>query len=51
MNFFNLSLNDFGGGPIHSFIGFMRSLTYLNLLGASFGGLIPYQLGNLSTLR
>ncbi|KAL6320679.1 hypothetical protein AAG906_008679 [Vitis piasezkii] len=51
LNFLNLSLNDFGGTPIPSFLGSMRSLTYLNLWGASFGGLIPHQLGNLSTLR
>ncbi|KAJ9679397.1 hypothetical protein PVL29_021354 [Vitis rotundifolia] len=51
LNFLNLSLNDFGGTPIPSFLGSMRSLTYLNLRGASFGGLIPHQLGNLSTLR
>ncbi|KAJ9679388.1 hypothetical protein PVL29_021345 [Vitis rotundifolia] len=51
LNFLNLSLNDFGVTPIPSFLGSMRSLTYLNLRGASFGGLIPHQLGNLSTLR
>ncbi|KAL6320819.1 hypothetical protein AAG906_008819 [Vitis piasezkii] len=51
LNFLNLSLNDFGGAPIPSFLGSMRSLTYLSLWGASFGGLIPHQLGNLSNLR
>ena len=50
-NYLDLSWNDFGGTPIPSFLGSMRSLTYLNLHGASFGGLIPPQLGNLSNLQ
>ena len=51
LKFLNLSLNDFRGTPIPSFLGSMSSLTYLNLWGASFGGLVPHQLGNLSSLR
>ncbi|RVW72126.1 Receptor-like protein 12 [Vitis vinifera] len=51
LNYLDLSWNDFGGTPIPSFLGSMRSLTYLNLHGASFGGLIPPQLGNLSNLQ
>ena len=48
LKFLNLSLNDFRGTPIPSFLGSMSSLTYLNLWGASFSGLVPHQLGNLS---
>ena len=51
LNYLDLSWNDFGGTPIPSFLGSMRSLTYLNLHCASFGGLIPPQLGNLSNLQ
>ena len=51
LNFLDLSTNDFGGAPIPSFLGSMRSLRHLDLWGASFGGLIPHQLGNLSSLR
>ncbi|KAI4354352.1 hypothetical protein L6164_003222 [Bauhinia variegata] len=50
LNHLDLSSNDFGGMSIPSFIGSMRSLTYLNLSKAGFGGKIPYQLGNLSNL-
>ncbi|RVW76051.1 Receptor-like protein 12 [Vitis vinifera] len=50
-NYLDLSWNDFGGTPIPSFLGSMRSLTYLDLHCASFGGLIPPQLGNLSNLQ
>ena len=51
LKFLNLSLNDFRGTPIPSFLGSMSSLTYLNLWGASFSGLVPRQLGNLSSIR
>ncbi|KAJ9679437.1 hypothetical protein PVL29_021386 [Vitis rotundifolia] len=51
LNYLDLSLNDFGGAPIPSFLGSMQSLRYLNLFRASFGGLIPPQLGNLSNLH
>ena len=51
LKFLNLSLNDFRGTLIPSFLGSMSSLTFLNLWGASFGVLIPHQLGNLSSLR
>ena len=50
LNHLNLGWNDFGGTPIPSFLGSMQSLTYLDLSFASFGGLIPPQLGNLSNL-
>ncbi|KAJ9679440.1 hypothetical protein PVL29_021389 [Vitis rotundifolia] len=51
LNYLDLSWNDFGGAPIPSFLGSMQSLRYLNLYHASFGGLIPPQLGNLSNLH
>ncbi|KAL6342767.1 hypothetical protein AAG906_016601 [Vitis piasezkii] len=51
LNYLDLSGNDFGGIPIPSFLGSMRSLTYLDLYYASFCGLIPPQLGNLSNLQ
>ncbi|XP_010662758.1 receptor-like protein EIX2 isoform X2 [Vitis vinifera] len=47
----DLSSNDFKGSPIPSFLGSMGSLRYLNLNDARFAGLVPHQLGNLSTLR
>ena len=51
LNYLDLRYNEFGGAPIPSFLGYIRSLTYLDLLDASFGGLIPPQLGNLSNLH
>ncbi|GMN57536.1 hypothetical protein TIFTF001_026639 [Ficus carica] len=47
----DLSMNDFGGSKIPSFIGSLEKLRYLNLSGASFGGDIPPSLGNLSRLN
>ncbi|KAG5527080.1 hypothetical protein RHGRI_028115 [Rhododendron griersonianum] len=51
LRYMDLSRNDFGGMPIPSFIGSLASLEYLNLSDARFGGMIPSQLGNVSTLR
>ncbi|XP_027182891.1 LRR receptor-like serine/threonine-protein kinase GSO1 isoform X1 [Coffea eugenioides] len=51
LRFLDLSLNDFSGIPIPSFFGSLRSLRYLDLSGAGFQGMVPYQLGNLSSLR
>ncbi|KAI8024586.1 Receptor-like protein EIX2 [Camellia lanceoleosa] len=51
LKYLDLSLNDFGGIPIPSFIGSLVSLQYLNLSQAGFAGTIPHQLGNLSSLR
>ncbi|KAF8412998.1 hypothetical protein HHK36_000970 [Tetracentron sinense] len=51
LNYLDLSLNDFGGITIPDFLGFLRGLRYLNLTEAQFGGRIPHQLGNLSSLR
>ena len=50
LKFLKLSLNDFRGTPIPSFLGSMSSLTYLNLWGASFGGLRQLYLGGNSGL-
>ena len=46
----DLSNNDFGGIRIPDFFGSLRSLRYLNLSHAGFGGEIPHQLGNLTNL-
>ncbi|XP_059658643.1 receptor-like protein EIX1 [Cornus florida] len=51
LSHFDLSNNDFRGIPIPSFISSFGSLRYLNLSYAGFGGVIPHQLGNLSSLR
>ncbi|PON33858.1 LRR domain containing protein, partial [Parasponia andersonii] len=47
----DMSSNDFGGIIIPSFMGSLVSLRYLNLTRGGFNGMIPYQLGNLSSLR
>ncbi|KAK2979254.1 hypothetical protein RJ640_001644, partial [Escallonia rubra] len=51
LSYLDLSLNDFGGTQIPSFISSLRALRYLNLSDAGFHGLIPPGLGNLSDLR
>ncbi|KAM3747297.1 hypothetical protein ACB098_05G024600 [Castanea mollissima] len=51
LNYLNLSYNDFNCTPIPTFLGSMFSLTHLDLSIANFCGLIPHQLGNLSSLR
>ncbi|XP_075667831.1 receptor-like protein EIX2 [Castanea sativa] len=51
LKYLDLSENDFNCTPIPTFLGSMFSLTHLDLLGANFCGLIPHQLGNLSSLR
>ncbi|XP_027183914.1 receptor-like protein EIX1 [Coffea eugenioides] len=51
LRYLDLSLNDFSRIPIPSFFGSLRSLRHLNLSGAGFQGMVPYQLGNLSSLR
>ncbi|KAM3747293.1 hypothetical protein ACB098_05G024200 [Castanea mollissima] len=51
LNYLDLSFNDFNCTPIPTFLGSMFSLTNLELYGANFCGLIPHQLGNLSSLR
>ncbi|KAJ6790757.1 putative leucine-rich repeat receptor-like protein kinase [Iris pallida] len=47
----DLSMNNFGGRPIPEFIGSIRNLRYLNLSQAGLGGLVPRQIGNLSSLQ
>ncbi|KAK2989948.1 LOW QUALITY PROTEIN: hypothetical protein RJ640_019346 [Escallonia rubra] len=51
LNYLDLSRNDFQGIPIPSFLGSLEQLTYLNLSLASFVGMVPPHLGNLSNLR
>ncbi|KAH9651447.1 hypothetical protein KPL70_026742 [Citrus sinensis] len=51
LSYLDLSFNDFQGVQIPRFIGSMGNQKYLNLLGSQFGGVIPHQLGNLSSLR
>ncbi|RWR86853.1 leucine-rich repeat receptor protein kinase MSP1-like protein [Cinnamomum micranthum f. kanehirae] len=46
----DLSFNCFGGIGIPKFFGSFNKLTYLNLSGSGFGGRVPHELGNLSTL-
>ncbi|XP_038975001.1 receptor-like protein EIX2 [Phoenix dactylifera] len=51
LNYLDLSMNNFGGVRIPEFVGSFRQLKYLNLSNAGLGGLIPHQLGNLSSLQ
>ncbi|KAF6144032.1 hypothetical protein GIB67_017640 [Kingdonia uniflora] len=46
----DLSWNDFNGTSIPDFLGSLKSLQYLNLSYAGFGGKLPHQLGNLEHL-
>ncbi|CAL2271455.1 unnamed protein product [Prunus armeniaca] len=48
--YLDLTMNNFGGVQLPSFIGSLEKLKYLNLSDASFGGIIPPNLGNLSGL-
>nr|TKW02537.1 hypothetical protein SEVIR_8G248400v2 [Setaria viridis] len=48
----DLSGNDLGGyKPIPEFMGYLKSLTYLDLSNLNFGGRVPPQLGNLTKLK
>ncbi|KAL6320034.1 hypothetical protein AAG906_003132 [Vitis piasezkii] len=51
LRYLDLSYNDFGILNIPKFFGSLSNLRYLNLSTASFGGVIPHQLGNLSKLH
>lgn len=51
LNHLDLSGNDFQGSSIPEFIGSMQHLRYLNLSNAHFGGIVPPELGNLSSLQ
>lgn len=50
LQYLDLSSNNFQGIPVPEFIGSMKSLRHLDLSYASFGGLLPPSLGNLSNL-
>ncbi|KAM1638529.1 hypothetical protein ACFXTN_007931 [Malus domestica] len=50
LNYLDLSLNSFDSNQIPKFFGELKSLQYLNLSFAHFGGEIPSSLGNLSSL-
>ncbi|TKV99628.1 hypothetical protein SEVIR_8G056549v4 [Setaria viridis] len=50
LKYLDLSCNNFDGSSIPKFIGSLKSLEYLNLSKAAFGGRVPPQLGNLSNL-
>ncbi|KAK2980044.1 hypothetical protein RJ640_002228 [Escallonia rubra] len=51
LNYLELSNNYFQGMRIPSFLGSLEQLTFLDLSGASFAGMVPPHLGNLSNLR
>ncbi|BFG19885.1 hypothetical protein CerSpe_061590 [Prunus speciosa] len=51
LSYLDLSNNYFGEMQIPSFLGSLKSLRYLNLSYSSFVGLIPHQLGNLTSLQ
>ncbi|KAK7816932.1 receptor-like protein EIX1 [Quercus suber] len=51
LNYLDLSDNDFNCTPIPTFLGSMYNLTHLDLSSTNVCGLIPHQLGNLSSLR
>ncbi|XP_038718213.1 receptor-like protein EIX1 [Tripterygium wilfordii] len=51
LRYLDLSMNNFEGTPIPNFFGSIEELRYLNLSSASFGGTLPSNLGNLSSLQ
>ncbi|KAH6761476.1 hypothetical protein C2S52_018909 [Perilla frutescens var. hirtella] len=51
LTYLDLSLNNFTGETIPSFIGSFKNLEYLDLSYAGFHGKIPHTIGNLSNLR
>ncbi|XP_023745100.1 receptor-like protein EIX2 [Lactuca sativa] len=51
LSYLDLSWNDFGGSQIPDFIGSFKHLSYLNLSDAGFQGIIPHNIGNLSSLK
>ncbi|CAA0820414.1 disease resistance family protein / LRR family protein [Striga hermonthica] len=51
LKYLDLSGNNFMGSSIPTFLGSLKQLQYLNLSNAGFGGAVPHQLGNLSSLR
>ncbi|EEF47491.1 serine/threonine-protein kinase bri1, putative [Ricinus communis] len=50
LNYLDVSDNNFQGAAIPEFIGSLKNLRYLDLSQASFSGLVPPHLGNLSNL-
>lgn len=50
MAYLDLSFNTFADIPIPEFIGSLQNLRYLNLSHAGFSGIIPPNLGNLSSI-
>ncbi|KAL3652893.1 hypothetical protein CASFOL_002574 [Castilleja foliolosa] len=51
LSYLDLSGNSFRQSRIPSFLGSMKQLQNLNLSDAGFAGVVPYQLGNLSSLH
>ncbi|KAJ8766102.1 hypothetical protein K2173_020618 [Erythroxylum novogranatense] len=51
LSYLDLSFNNFEGVEIPEFLGRLKNLRYLNLSFSSFAGMIPSQLGNLSSLE
>lgn len=51
LRYLDLSGNSFGYSSIPEFIGSMKHLRYLNLSDAEFSGVVPSQLGNLTSLQ
>ncbi|KAH7690676.1 Non-specific serine/threonine protein kinase protein [Dioscorea alata] len=51
LQYLDLSMNFFGGIQIPAFLGSFQKLRYLDLSCAGFSGVVPHQLGNLSSLQ
>nr|XP_027099693.1 receptor-like protein EIX1 [Coffea arabica] len=51
IRYLDLSLNNFSGIRIPTFLGLLKDLRYLNLSDAGFVGEVPQHLGNLAHLR
>ncbi|CDP05552.1 unnamed protein product [Coffea canephora] len=51
LRYLDLSVNNFSGLQIPTFLGLLKDLRYLNLSSAGFVGEVPHHLGNLSHLH
>ncbi|WOK92554.1 LRR receptor-like serine/threonine-protein kinase FLS2 [Canna indica] len=51
LKYLDLSMNNFSGADVPKMITSLVRLEYLNLSNAMFSGAIPFELGNLSSLR
>ncbi|GJV23615.1 putative leucine-rich repeat protein [Tanacetum coccineum] len=51
LSYLDLSGNNFGRSPVPEFIGTLTRLRHLNLSFAQFLGVVPHQIGNLSSLH